>query len=486
MGALWEEEAGRRDLDIARGLARAGIPVFLARPALSPDGTWDAAGGTGGCGYRLPTGWQHTKADPAVLDSWRDGWAVCAVMGHGLDALDTDPRHDGDIERSLLVEAGVWPRTYAEAATPSGGTHELVASLGVASRDGLRPGVDLKAGQNGTGRGFVFIAPTRRRSKVTFELNPYHWTRPPDLDAWAEWRDADDSGEALAELVRQARNGTRDAEPVQYDGPAHADLNPAEQRRLTAYTTKAVNGITDELRASASWPIGYTDDKRRGWEKLQADAAYRLGALARASWCPVTMDQAKAAFIAAAPTTGSWTLQNVKAKWASQCARGPVAEFPQGAEADPADPRQPSDDDETEAALDQAAELAQAVGRKLFDLRVYEIARDKLAAEKQPPSPPFDAGTLADVLTRPADPPARVVGLIPWEASTLVVAQRKTGKTTLMLNLARCLLTGEDFLGRFPVRPISGSVGFLNYEVSAAQLARWADEHGNPATGSTS
>ena len=61
-----------------------------------------------------------------------------------------------------------------------------------------------------------------------------------------------------------------------------------------------------------------------------------------------------------------------------------------------------------------------------------------------------------------------------------MVAQRKTGKTTFNLNLTRCLITGEDFLGRFPVRRIDGRVGFLNFEVSAAMLARWADDVGVP------
>jgi hypothetical protein len=70
--------------------------------------------------------------------------------------------------------------------------------------------------------------------------------------------------------------------------------------------------------------------------------------------------------------------------------------------------------------------------------------------------------------------------IVPWQASCLISAQRKTGKTTFVLNLARSLLTGEDFLGRFAVRPINGDVAILNYEVSAAQLARWADEAGVP------
>jgi len=61
-----------------------------------------------------------------------------------------------------------------------------------------------------------------------------------------------------------------------------------------------------------------------------------------------------------------------------------------------------------------------------------------------------------------------------------VTAQRKTGKTTLMLNLARALLLGELFLGRFPVRKVEGRVALLNFEVSAQQLARWAQEAGLP------
>jgi hypothetical protein len=109
-------------------------------------------------------------------------------------------------------------------------------------------------------------------------------------------------------------------------------------------------------------------------------------------------------------------------------------------------------------------------------LRVRAEARDVLAAEKAGAVPPFDAGTLAEVLARPAEPAHRVEGLIPADAGTLVVAQRKTGKTTLELNLARALILGGDFLGRFPVTPVTGTVAVLNYEVSAAQLARWADE----------
>jgi hypothetical protein len=118
------------------------------------------------------------------------------------------------------------------------------------------------------------------------------------------------------------------------------------------------------------------------------------------------------------------------------------------------------------------------VKEALHLMKVRKAALELLRAESEPPAPPFDAGLLGEILARPPDPPMRVDGLIPWDSSALVVAARKTGKTTLDLNLTRCLLTGDDFLGRSPVRPIEGIVGILNFEVSAAMLGRWADEHG--------
>lgn len=112
--------------------------------------------------------------------------------------------------------------------------------------------------------------------------------------------------------------------------------------------------------------------------------------------------------------------------------------------------------------------------------RAVRRAREIVDAENRPPAEPFDLDTLAGVLARPAPPAARIAGLVPWEASTLVVAERKAGKTTLVLNMARSLLTGEPFLGGLEVRPLDGTVAVLNFEVSGAQLARWASDVGVP------
>jgi RecA-family ATPase len=90
-------------------------------------------------------------------------------------------------------------------------------------------------------------------------------------------------------------------------------------------------------------------------------------------------------------------------------------------------------------------------------------------------------GTLGEILNRPAEPPMRIEGFLPSGGRLLVVAQRKTGKTTFDLNLAKALIDGRHFLGRFATRPIAGIVGILNYEVSAGMLAGWAQQVGIPA-----
>jgi hypothetical protein len=142
-------------LEHAKRLADAGVPLFVA------DG--DPAGiGHNGTGYWMPKGWQTTAPDPAVADGWRPGMALCAVTGHRQDVVDVDPRSGG--AESVATLNGTLPRSYGLAETPSGGMHSFAAPLGVRSRNGVLPGLDVKAGVSEGGRGFAFLAPTVRRT----------------------------------------------------------------------------------------------------------------------------------------------------------------------------------------------------------------------------------------------------------------------------------------------------------------------------------
>ena len=150
-------------LETARALIAAGVPVFVAFPDPGSD-----------TGYRLPQAWQRAEPDPAWVDAWRPGMALCAVMGRGLDLIDLDPRNGGDFE--ALRTSGLLPTVLGQARTPSGGVHLFVASLGAGSHDNVLPGVDVKGGlPDGTSRGFAFIAPTVRVSKVDGQPGTYGW-----------------------------------------------------------------------------------------------------------------------------------------------------------------------------------------------------------------------------------------------------------------------------------------------------------------------
>lgn len=97
----------------------------------------------------------------------------------------------------------------------------------------------------------------------------------------------------------------------------------------------------------------------------------------------------------------------------------------------------------------------------------------RLETEKPMPAPEFV--TIAQLARRTFNAPSyRVQGLLATNGNTLLTAARKSGKTTLILNLARCVLSGEPFLGCFDVTPLTGNVVILNYEVAEHMAYRWA------------
>lgn len=102
--------------------------------------------------------------------------------------------------------------------------------------------------------------------------------------------------------------------------------------------------------------------------------------------------------------------------------------------------------------------------RRLYNEALYEGTEVEL-----------DLQPLELVLHAEPDPEPRVEGFVPWDGGTLLVAQAKTGKTTMCLNMARSLLTGEPFLGKFDVRPVEPHrrVAMLNFEMSPAQIGDW-------------
>lgn len=269
-------------LDAARRLAEAGVPLFVARPANNK------------LGFKLPSGWEKAKADPTVVDKWKPGWALCAVMGHVVDAIDVDPRNGGSVDELRDALGGELPRVYGRASTPSEGEHLLIAALGVRKVQNVVPGVDVQAGNaEGVGRGFIFLAPTERPNKLTGEVVAYRWTQEPDLGALL--LEDDPSGAPLAEMVAARHFGGLEPERADYDGPSYAELDDARQLEADQLVAAQIAAWKELLLKAAEWPEGHRDERGRGWEALSYQSAWALAKMAACPW--MGLDDVGAAFV---------------------------------------------------------------------------------------------------------------------------------------------------------------------------------------------
>lgn len=184
-------------LEVARDLVDRGVPVFACPP------------GDGPKGYRLPTAWQSTRADPRRLNVYRPGYALAAVCGHVYDVIDRDPRNDpGDLPCA-------WPEVYGIASTPGGGEHYWIAATGLPKAK-IAQGWDLQAGTAAGGRGFVFIPGTPGYGW----LDEPRWARQGDAtaDGLSGWLAASKpaSGHAAAREDGPVAVGGRDADATAY------------------------------------------------------------------------------------------------------------------------------------------------------------------------------------------------------------------------------------------------------------------------------
>lgn len=326
-----EEEAVA--LVIAADLIEAGVPVFVAKPARNDDGSWNPDGGTGGCGYHLPKGWQTAEPDITALDEWESGDGLAATGNGACTLIDVDAYAGGDQSLSGLQAAGAWPTTFGEAETISGGKHFVAGPLGLRTSAGHPKGVDVRGGVDGSGVGFIWLAPTRRKNKRG-EIRSYRWVSEPDLDALAEYDvENDDGATAFVAAVTDASAGV---EPLddRSGGREYDAFTEAQRRRVDAYVENTLSGLESELREAHSWAEGHRDERGRGWEKLTADAFWKGAKLAAAQWNPVTLADVERRLVAAAPP-----IDRLDVKFRQQSRRATAAPLP----FDPAADRERSD-----------------------------------------------------------------------------------------------------------------------------------------------
>lgn len=413
-------------LAAALDYANRGWPVFPLRPGTKRPATEH------GC--------HDATTDPAVLAKW---WTanptanVGIATGSVVDAFDADTPGAAQLIDTAVRERGL--PVVARQSTPRPGWHILIPATGRpnAARLGSVDGLDFR----GRG-GYIVAAPSRLNDRP----DPYQLTMVGEGGDGAEWAAFYDS------LRADKEDGGLSAEL-----PLSASLGDSSRERwartgfeaeLAKVTSSPVGARNNTLNTSALKVFGLVEsgdlDKTEVWQALTA-AGVAVGLAP--SEVAATIDSA-----ARAATPRVYVpRESEQLGWA-----GPAVA-----------PAAPASDESLQDAL---------VERRYRELRADKLARERLRTESRPAMPPIDLDTVDAILTRPAPAPFRVEDLMPSEAGTEIVAQRKVGKTTFELNLARSLLTGEDFLGRFGVRPLSGDIGFLNYEVSAWQLARWAHE----------
>jgi hypothetical protein len=123
-------------------------------------------------------------------------------------------------------------------------------------------------------------------------------------------------------------------------------------------------------------------------------------------------------------------------------------------------------------ALAEATMVAEKAAEKRINKKADRLANLQIATEGW--TPPEARGSLAEQLDDPVPTIGHLVaGLIPETGIAQFTAQYKAGKTTLMVNLVKALVSNTPFLRHFDVNFPKGGVAIWNMEVAEATLNGW-------------
>lgn len=278
-----------------------------------------------------PQGWTGADAPMASradVETWREDSPtanIAARLPAGVAAIDVDT-YDGKQGAATIAaaEADWGPLPATPYITSRGGDHPSRKSLfrlprGTRLRGQVGPGVEVLQGHH----------------RYALAAGSLH----PDGELVRAYR-ADGSAlpdgcmphiESLAALPLDWVAGLAAEERAAPAPTTHEEYDALPQDRRAAvdrYIAKTIQALQVELHALHALPVGQTDEHDRGWEKGCADVAWKLGGLARATWNALTLAEAEAAYVSAAPTDSTWTAAKVRAKWLSQCYRGDARPWP--------------------------------------------------------------------------------------------------------------------------------------------------------------
>lgn len=130
------------------------------------------------------------------------------------------------------------------------------------------------------------------------------------------------------------------------------------------------------------------------------------------------------------------------------------------------------------AANERDAGIPFPVKGEVAKLRARAEAQALLAAERAEGVEMPEPITLADLLSADdAEEPSVIAGLLQVGGNVLLAAQRKSGKSTLVHNLLRSLVDGDEFLDYFPTR-VRRRVAVLDLELSPSTARSWLAQSG--------
>jgi len=91
-------------------------------------------------------------------------------------------------------------------------------------------------------------------------------------------------------------------------------------------------------------------------------------------------------------------------------------------------------------------------------------------------APPDMGVSFAEELKDPPAPVRHIIEDLLPEGISMLAAQFKAGKTTLGLNLAASMVSGDNFLDWFELEQLTGNVGYWNMEVDHPQMFAWQEK----------
>lgn len=123
------------------------------------------------------------------------------------------------------------------------------------------------------------------------------------------------------------------------------------------------------------------------------------------------------------------------------------------------------------------------IARRARELRLNRAAKWKVDSENVSEAPePINCGDFMKMDIKA--PRVLIDNLLPLDGNSILVAQRKAGKTTIVHNLIRAMCNDDDFLGTYPVhKPEGMKFALLDFEMHEGMLHDWLRSQNLSAAG---